>query len=87
MPSGALVFPERFSETKSSNSIPVVEMCSGHAEAESVTVSRPLEMQTVLEHSNYLACICFEKHAGAIIYSALRHFLEWILQHSCSHGS
>lgn len=52
-----------------------------------VNVLRGVEMQSVLERSNYSACIYFEKHAGAIIYSAQRHILERILKRDNSHGS
>lgn len=37
---------------------------------------RGVEMQSALEHSNYPACIYFEKHAGVLIYSALKHIVE-----------
>lgn len=42
---------------------------------------------SVLERSNYSACIYFEKHSGVIIYSALKHILERILEHDNSHVS
>lgn len=41
-----------------------------------VTVLRGEEMQSVLERSNYSACIYLEKHAGAVNYAALRHILQ-----------
>ncbi len=52
-----------------------------------VTVLRGVEMQSVLERSNYSACIYLEKHAGAVNYSALRHILQKILKRDNSHGS
>lgn len=71
------VFPPMVFKTKSSNSGPLqdVDWTRGASE-HAVTVLRGVEMQSVLERSNYSACIYFEKHAEAIIYSALRRFLE-----------
>lgn len=72
------VFTPVVFKTKSSNSSPLVKMSVGHEKPAS-TLSlflSEVEMQSVLERSNYSACIYFEKHAGAIIYSVLRHILE-----------
>lgn len=44
-------------------------------------------MQSVLECRNYSAFIYFEKHAWAVMYSALRHILEQILKLNNGHGS
>ena len=44
-------------------------------------------VQSVLECSNYSACIYFENHAGAVMYSALTHILEQILKPNNSCGS
>lgn len=74
------VFPPMVFETKSSNRSPLVKMSIGQEETSeyALTVLRGVNgvMQTLLERSNYSACIYFEKHAGPIIYSAVRHFLE-----------
>lgn len=89
---GPPVFLPMVFKTKSSNNSPLVKMWIGHNEADEAvsTVSlflRGVEMQSVLERSNYSACIYFEKHAGAIIYSALRHILERAAKRHNSHGS
>lgn len=58
--------------------VSVSETRIGHDKAVS-TVSlflRGAETHSELERSNYSACIYFEKHAGAVIYSSLRHILE-----------
>lgn len=66
-------FPDKiFKQQPSSQDVDWTRAAAEYADF----VLRGREIRSGLERSNYSACIYFEKHAGAIIYSQLRHFLE-----------